>query len=535
MNRSVAPAAAAFPLALALHLMLQACAMGKDAPRPNIIIMMADDMGYSDLGCYGAEIDTPNIDRLASNGLRFTQFYNTGRCCPTRASLLTGLYPHQAGVGHMTGDYGVPSYQGYLNDRCLTIAEALQPAGYRTLMVGKWHVGSKRPHWPTDRGFDRFYGCPQGGGFYFRHRPGRQLVLGDKDEPLGDDFYVTDAFTTRAIGFIKEAVADGKPFFLYVAHIAPHWPLKARARDIAKYRGRYRIGWDEIRKARYKRQLDLGVIDSRWPLTARDKTSIPWEEETQKDQMDLRMAVYAAQIDSIDQNVGRLMAALKETGVYDNTLFLFLMDNGGCAEGGRRGFNRKPQAKVGTADSFASYGLSWANASNTPFRRYKHWVHEGGIATPLVAHWPAGIQRRGAIEHQPGHVIDLMTTCVDLAGADYPQTRNGKPITPMEGKSLAPAFRGNTIEREAIYWEHEGNRAVRMGKWKLVAVHKGPWELYDMEADRVETKDLAVQHPAIAKTMKAKYAAWADRAGVKPWPVRKKGKKGGAKRKRGAK
>ena len=488
-------------------------------PRPNIVLIMADDMGFSDVGCYGGEIRTPNLDKMAAEGLRFTQFYNSGRCCPTRASLLTGLYSHQAGMGHMTGDRGVPSYQGYLNDRCVTIAEVLRSGGYATLMTGKWHIGSNRPHWPTERGFDRFYGVPEGGGFYFEVKKGRSLVLDETlVEPQGD-WYATDAFTDYAIRFVEQATDHGKPFFLYVAYNAPHYPLQARPRDIARYRGKYMVGWDNIRQQRYDRMLELGVIKKNWPLSSRDADSIPWSDEDQKPMMDLRMAVYAAQIDSMDQNIGRILQVLDRTGAKDNTLVMFLMDNGGCAEGGRRGHTKgEPGAETGTTDSYDSYGLSWANASNTPFRRYKTWMHEGGISTPLIAYWPRGIKRRGELERQPGHVIDVMATCVDLAGVEYPQTRQGKSIVPLEGRSLVPAFDGELIEREALYWEHMGNRAVRTGKWKLVAVHKGEWELYNLDADRPETNNLADQHRDRVKRMAAMYDAWAERAGVMPWP-----------------
>jgi arylsulfatase len=491
------------------------------APRPNIVLIMADDMGFSDVGCFGGEIRTPNLDKMAADGLRFTQFYNAGRCCPTRASLLTGLYSHQAGIGYMTGNQGVPSYQGYLNDRCVTIAEVLRTGGYATLMTGKWHVGSARQHWPTKRGFDRFYGVPEGGGCYFKLKKGRSLVLDEAQVEPEDDWYTTDAFTDYAIKFVEQATDSERPFFLYVAYNAPHWPLQARQRDIARYRGKYMVGWDKIRMDRYARMLELGVISPNWPLPARDGESIPWSDEDQKEMMDLRMAVYAAQVDSMDQNIGRILQTLERTGVKDNTLVMFLMDNGGCAEGGRRGFTKNKSAETGTAESYDSYGLSWAHASNTPFRRYKSWVHEGGIATPLIACWPQGIKRRGELEHQPSHVIDLMATCIDLAGVEYPPIWQGKPINPLEGRSLVPTFDGQSIEREALYWEHMGNRAVRIGKWKLVAVNKDDWELYDLDADRPETNNLAHQHHNRVKQMAAAYDTWADRVGVMPWPVKR--------------
>jgi len=481
------------------------------ASRPNIVILLADDMGFSDIGCYGSEIATPNLDRLAAGGLRFTQFYNTGRCCPTRASLLTGLYSHQAGVGHMVEDKkDAPGYQGFLNDRCTTFAEALRPAGYFTAMTGKWHVGEKRPHWPVDRGFDRYYGLVNGGSNYFKIDTGRTLALdGEPTSPTGDDFYLTDAFTDYSLKFLDEAKEKKKPFLLYTAFTSPHWPLHARPDDIAKYRGKYVDGWDVLRAKRHRKMIELGIVDAAWPLTPRDPTAPPWEEAKDKDDLDLRMSVYAAQIDRMDQNIGRILAKLREIGAEENTLVLFLSDNGGCAEVIHRG---QPGAVVGTKESFESYGLPWANASNTPFRLYKHWVHEGGISTPLIASWPAVI-KKSALIREPAHLIDIMPTCLELAKADVPKDK-----TPVEGLSLAPLLRtGNWTGHDAIFWEHEGNRAVRQGKWKLVARRKGAWELYDLDADRTELKNVSAAHPERVKELAAKYDAWAARVGVVPW------------------
>jgi len=496
------------------------------AGKPNIIVIMCDDMGYSDIGCYGGEIRTPNLDRLAEDGLRFTQFYNTARCCPTRASLLTGLYSHQAGIGHMTSDYGVPGYIGHLNKNCVTVAEALKPAGYRTFATGKWHVGAKDTNWwPLQRGFDRFYGVPEGGGFYFRPTAGRSVVLDNEvihtrqSGPMPEEWYSTDAWTDYGIRFIEEAVQRKEPFFFYLAHNAPHWPLQALEQDIAKYKGKYMKGWDVMRAERHARMIKMGIVRKGWPITARDEKAQAWDqvEQDKKELMDTKMAIYAAQIDRVDQGIGRLIDKLKEFGVFENTLILFLADNGGCAEGGIWGFDRT-QGRIGTDDSFSSYGLSWANASNTPFRLYKHWVHEGGIATPLIAHWPAVIKKRGGLTNQPGHVIDIMATCCDIGGAAYPKTFKGKEIIALEGKSLLPIFEGRRSDgREAIYWEHEGNRAVRKGKWKLVSKYPGAWELYDMEADRTETKNAAAEHPEVVEELTALYRAWAKRSFVTPW------------------
>lgn len=486
------------------------------ASKPNIILMMADDMGFSDIGCYGSEIATPNLDRLAQGGLRFTQFCNNARCCPTRASLLTGLYAHQAGIGHMVNDRGRPAYQGYLNDQCVTIGEALREGGYTTLMTGKWHVGENKPHWPKDRGFDRYFGLVSGSSSFYRVTEDRPLVDEDKPiRPKDDSFYLTDLFTDHAVKFLDENGRGPKPFFLYTAFTSPHWPLHALPEDVARYRGKYKIGWDELRKRRHARMIELGVVDKRWPITDRESDVPAWDQIKDKDNQDLLMAVYAAQIDRMDQNIGRILAKLKELGQEQNTLILFLADNGGCAEVIDRG---KPGVPAGGPESFLSYGPPWANASNTPFRRYKHWVHEGGIATPLIAHWPQGIKDAGKITHQPGHLIDIMATCLDAGGTPYPKTYKGRAVTPLEGLSLLPVFKGRKrAEHPYLCWEHEGNRAVRQGKWKLVSQFKGPWELYDLAADRTETKDLAKANPAKVTAMTAIYESWAQRCGVVPY------------------
>lgn len=511
---------------LSIH--CQSDAFSADTDRaPDIVVILADDMGYSDLGCYGSEIATPHLDALAANGLRFTQFYNTARCCPTRAALLTGLYQHQAGIGHMVGDYGIPSYQGYLNDRCLTIAEVLRPAGYRTMAVGKWHVGSERGHWPLDRGFDRYYGTPSGGGFYFKEAiefRNRFLTLDNDVVEFPDDGYVTDLFTDRAVEFLNEAAPRDEPFFLYFAHIAPHWPLQAKPEDIAKYTGKYEAGWDAVRAARFARQKELGVFDSDVELSPRHAQAKPWTETSDEKQADLahRMAVYAAQIDCIDQSVGRIVECLKQHDRFENTLILFLSDNGCSAEGGPGGFRRGDTSKpIGTGPTYASAGLEWANVCDTPLRRFKMSTHEGGVSTPLIAHWPKGISARGEFSHQVGHVIDLLPTCAELAGADYPQERNGQSIIPLEGRSLVPAFRGEVADR-TIYWEHQGNRAVRFGDWKLVAAHRQPWELYHLATDRTELHDRAAEYPEKVAQLKTMWQDWAERCGVRPWPVKRR-------------
>jgi arylsulfatase len=440
---------------------------------------------------------------------------------------MTGLYPHQAGVGHMTGDYGQDGYRGDLNFRCVTIAEALKPAGYGTYMSGKWHVtrftGPDGPKhsWPCQRGYDRYFGTIVGAGSFYTPAA---LTRDNTQFKAPEGFFYTHAINDNAAAFITDHHKNrpDDPFFIYIAHTAPHWPLHALKKDIAKYRGKYRKGWDALRAERHRRMIDMGIVRKEWAITPRDAAAHAWEDvdDAKKDFMDHKMAIYAAQIDTVDQGVGRVIDALKKTGRFENTLFLFLADNGGCAEGGIWGFDRNRKGELGTNDSFSSYGLSWANASNTPFRRYKHWVHEGGIATPLIAHWPARIRARGELRHEPGHLIDIMATCIDVSGATYPKKSKGNDVQPMEGKSLVPAFEGKPIGRSApLFWEHEGNRAVRMGKWKLVAKGRtGPWELYDMEADRTELHDLAEKQPERVKQMADLWEAYALRTGVKPWP-----------------
>ena len=483
--------------------------------RPNIVLIMNDDMGFSDLGCYGSEIATPTLDRLAGGGVRFTQFYNCARCCPTRASLLTGLYPHQAGVGHMVANRGTPAYQGYLNDRCVTIAEALRRGGYHTAMSGKWHVGEQRPHWPCDRGFEKYQGLISGATNYFKIDSNRTWARDNtRIEDVGEGFYITEAISNNAVEQIGEFGKKEEPFFLYVAYTSPHWPLHALAEDIAKYKGKYDIGWDELRARRHKRMIEMGIVDAKWPITPRDRTAPAWADAKDKEWNAMRMAVYAAQIDRMDQGIGRIISKLKEMGIEENTLVMFVADNGGCAEGQK---GNDPKIMPGPKETFMSYGLPWANAGNTPFRRYKHWVHEGGIATPFIAYWP-GVVKPGILTPQIGHVMDVLPTCLEVAGAEYPKTYDGHEITPVEGRSLLPIFQGNTpAGHEAIFWEHEGNKAVRQGKWKLVCKFPDTWELYDMEADRTEQNNLAKKMPDKIAELRSLYDRWAGRCGVVPW------------------
>ncbi len=486
-------------------------------PPPNIVVILADDMGFSDLGATGGEIPTPHIDSLAADGMMLTQFYNTARCCPTRASLLTGLWAHQAGVGRLTADAGPahPGYRGFLNDRCVTIAEVLRSAGYRTIMTGKWHVGDERPHWPVDRGFERFYGVPAGGGLYFHPSKflDRKVYRGDTQENPGAGWYSTDAFNDEAADFVEEAVAEKKPFFLYLAHIAPHYPLQAPPAAIGEQRGKYRAGWEKLRRQRHRRQIDRRLFEQPWALSPLDAPAWSGLSTEERAAADLRMAIYAAQVKIMDDGIGRLLDRIDRLGIRDNTLVVFLSDNGGEASE----VNKAPAAPLGTNDSFASYGKSWANASNTPFRKYKKWVHEGGISTPLIARWPRVIARGGALAHQPAHVIDLMATCLEAAGIEYPATFAGKTIAPTEGISLLPVFRGGEFSgHETLYWEHEGHKAIRHGKWKAVTDGDGSWQLYDLETDRTEMNDLVRQFPAQRDELVALWQAWADRVGVEP-------------------
>ncbi|AMV40379.1 arylsulfatase [Planctomyces sp. SH-PL62] len=535
-------------------------AAAEGAKRPNVVLIMSDDMGFSDLGCYGGELTTPNLDALAAGGVRFTQFYNAARCCPTRASLLTGLYPHQAGVGHMMEDRGRDGYRGVLNRNSATIAEVLKPAGYRTYMTGKWHLtrftgpNGDRATWPVGRGFEKFYGTIIGAGSYFD--PGnlcRQETLitpANDPEYQPESYYYTDAISDNAVKYIRdhEAESPDRPFFLYVAYTAAHWPMHAPEDAIAKYKGKYDAGYAPVREGRLARMKAMGLVPEDAEITP---ASDDWNEVEDEAREASCKEVYAAMIETMDAGIGRIVAQLKAAGELENTLILFLQDNGACAEDMGR---NKPQPPVdglkplgpddlqrrggppmqtrdgrpvrtgpgvmpGPADTYVAYGRGWANVSNTPFREYKHWTHEGGISTPLIVHWPSGVKpdRNGKLEPQPGHLIDVMATCVDLAGATYPTEVDGRPIKPREGVSLRPAFQGEPLNRPGpLFWEHEGNRAVRDGDWKLVARSNEPWELYDIAEDRSELHDRAAEHPDRVRAMAAAWDAYAARADVLP-------------------
>ena len=528
--------------------------------QPNIVLIMADDMGFSDLGCYGSEIETPNLDRLAADGVRFSQFYNSGRCCPTRASLLTGLHPHQAGIGYMQGDIGLPGYRGSINKDTPTIAEVLRPAGYKSYMSGKWHVAAQwkttevTGGWPMQRGFDKFYGTIIGAGSFYDPatlcRGNKYITPVNDPEYKPERFHYTDAISDNAVTFLKQHADESpdKPFFLYASYTAPHWPLHAFPEDIAKYKGKYDGGYAPVRKARLERLKQLGLLENvaeTAPLVG------VWEAQENKEWEARCMEVYAAMITQMDHGIGKILAEIEAQGRTGDTLVLFLQDNGGCAEPfgrkppaasdldkeyeplGRDGLQTKiappiqtrdgklamtgPGVMPGGEDTFIAYGENWANVSNTPFRLYKHYVHEGGIATPLIAKWPAGIpvSRNGQWNHDPSHLIDIMATCTAISSAKAPKE---------EGISLVPAFRGEALQRSGpICFEHEGNRAVRDGKWKLVAKGlKGSWELYDISRDRAEMDDLAAANPELVSKMSAEYDSWAARCQVVPFGSWKK-------------
>jgi arylsulfatase A-like enzyme len=549
-------------------LILILCCRVHAAPA-NIVVIMSDDMGFSDIGCYGGEIKTPVLDGLAAKGVRFTQFYNTARCCPTRASLLTGVYQHQAGIGLMTGDSKLPGYRGELGRDVVSFAEALKAGGYRTYMSGKWHVTrhvrstGPNDNWPLQRGFDKFYGTIIGAGSFYD--PATLCRGNTYITPVNDPkykpktYYYTDAISDNAVMFLQEHQKESpdKPFVLYAAYTTAHWPMHALPEDIARYSGKYDDGFTPVREARLKKMKALGLVAADTKLSPQ---SDDWEKVKDKPWERRNMEVYAAMVDNMDQGIGRIVAELKRQGKLDNTLIMFLQDNGGCAEGYGRYTPKKgyktnlkplgpndlqkriwtpmqtrdgrplktgPGVMAGPEDTFIGYGRGWANVSNTPFREYKHFAHEGGVSTPLIVHWPAGIDaaRNGNLVHQPGHVIDIMATCLDAAGVKYPTKFGDHDIQPTEGVSLRPAFGGKDLGRkDAIYFEHHLNCAVRDGDWKLV--RKGgrgklyPWELYNIKEDRPELNNLADKLPEKVKALAAKWEAWAIRARVKPWPYK---------------
>lgn len=532
-------------------------AKDKKDDRPNIIVIMVDDMGWSDLGCYGGEMDTPNINGLAENGVRFTNMYNAGRSCPTRASMLTGLYPHQAGIGRMTFNQNLPGYIGSLSDNAVTMAQVLKDAGYNTGMVGKWHV-SETPlkkdqrewlahqrdysdyiapsQYPTAKGFDYYYGVLYGVVNFFDPF---SLVYGNEPvKEVPSNYYITEALSDSAVAYVNRSVKKEKPFFLYLAHTAPHWPLHALPEDIEKYKDRYKDGWQAIREERYARMKKMGLLTSKEEFLSKQNPDKDWEQNADSIWDARAMAVHAAMIDRVDQGIGRLIKTLKDNKALDNTLILFMSDNGCSPELCQNyspGDNDRPdmmrngepiiypknkEVLPGPQNTFASLGQSWANVANTPFRFWKAKMYEGGICTPFIAHYPKGIKmKKGSIYRGSGHLMDIMATAIDLGKAKYPTTYNGNNIIPMEGKSLLPIFqKGKREGHDYLFFEHFRERGVVSGDWKMVAPNKKPWELYNLKTDRTEMHNLADQYPDIVKQLSDAYDAWAVRALVEPSP-----------------
>lgn len=516
--------------------------------KPNIVLILADDLGFADLGVTGSEIKTPNLDALADNGALLTQMYNCARCCPTRASLLTGLYPHSAGIGHMGANLGSPAYQGFLAEDSVTIAEAMKANGYRTYMSGKWHVsgdwmareidtwqvGAPGHPTPCQRGFDRFFGIIDGVTHFFS--PHYLMKDDQRITDIPDDFYMTDAITDHAIDMVQEASAADDPFFLYLSHTAPHWPLHAHPEDIAAYDGVYHQGWDKTRQHRHEEMRAKSLFQHDWGLSERDADVHAWQDEKQPDWEAAKMATYAAMVDRMDQQIGRLITELKRLGQFDNTLILFLSDNGGCAEfmaedgwakffpdrthdGRQIAMGNRPDIMPGDALTYQSYDKPWANVSNAPFRLFKHYVHEGGISTPLIAHWPKGITQP-SVGHEPCHVVDLLPTLLEVAGGTCPTERLGQAVKPLQGVSFLDQLKGKDWQRgQPIFFEHEGNSAIRLGQFKLVRQHGLDWELYDMEVDRTELKNLRGKQGPLEAELSAHYQDWANKQGVEDWSL----------------
>lgn len=508
----------------------------------NVLLFLADDLGYSDLGCYGSEIVTPHLDRLAEEGVRLTQFYNTARCSPSRASLLTGLHPHQTGIGILTNDDGPRGYPGSLVPGCATTAEILGAAGFDTALFGKWHLSSSPwepdASWPTRRGFQTFWGTLSGCGSYFN-----PSTLHDGERPvppeeLGGDFHYTDAITDAACAWLSER-GEEEPFFGYVAYTAPHWPLHAREEDVETYRGVYDEGWDVLRERRMDRLRASGLLGAETTLSDRDPSQPAWDDVTEKAWEARRMEVYAAQVEAMDRGIGRVLAALETSGKAEDTIVVFLSDNGASAEevpqgdpesfrarrgmipettadGGRFLLGNSPDVVPGPENTYASYGQAWANLSNVPFRFYKRWVHEGGIATPFVVRWPAGGLRAGSVVTTPFQLTNVLPTLLEATGAQYPPPEHPAPVPELEGRSMLAAWRGEPAEPQVLAWEHIGNAAVREGSWKLVREYPGPWELYDVEVDRAERHDVAAAHPDVVARLESRWQEWADRVGVVP-------------------
>jgi len=528
---------------LTLATLTSSILLAQQAQKPNIIIILADDMGYSDPGCYGGEINTPNIDALANNGMRFTQFYNCSRSCPSRASLMTGLYAQQVGITGM----GLS-----LNNKCITIPEALKPAGYSTGMTGKWHLsltkalpdnedqlkwmahqadfGNFAPlaSYPCNRGFDEHYGIIWGVADYFD-----PFSLVHNETPVKtvpSDFYMTDYVTEKTIALIDTFSKKAAPYFLYVAYTAPHWPVQAKPEDIAKYKGKYDGGWDALRTSRYNRMVEMGLIDpAKMPVSHNESNKL-WANEKHKSWESANMEVHAAMVDCLDQGIGKIVAKLKATGQYENTIIFFMTDNGASPERyPEAGFDRPSMTRSGQPilqpgayptpgpeTSASTIGEGWAGALNTPFRYWKSESFHGGTATPMIVQWPSGLKAsHGSLTNQVVHVMDMMPTCLELAGATYPTTYKGNEIIPLESQSIKPILDGKTRVQEPIYWEHEGGRAVRVGNWRLVSLKNADWQLFDMANDLSETKNVATVHPGKVNELKELWNTWARKVGLK--------------------
>lgn len=516
------------PLAAALATLAAALVLGHvtatapagEARRPNFVLILADDLGFSDLGCYGSEIRTPNLDRLAGEGMRFSRFYNCALCGPSRAALMTGIFPHQAGISNWTG---------LLNDRCVTVFELLKEAGYATCAVGRLDmVTSENWHDPAAIGrcVDRFFGTTghNGPGNYFADVTNTAFYRDGEPYSIPAGGYKTDLITDFAVEFLRER-DPAKPFLLYLSHYAPHWPLHAKPEDIAKYRDLYRgLGWDRAREARLARLVEKGLVPPGTRLAPRDRRAVPWEESKHRDWEAERMAVYAAQIDCLDRNVGRVLAALREAGAEDDTLVLFLSDNGSSdtaagkldqpgkpwrSDGTPTRAGNDPDILPGPADTFVTAGPAWASLSNTPFREHKRFAHEGGIASPLIARWPGKIAAAGSVSHELAHLTDLTATLLDAAGVAYPDSRPGRNLAPAAGRSLLPLWREGSREgHESLCWEVSGHRAVREGSWKLVSFKGKPWELHDLSRDPTELDDLAAAEPGRVARLAAIFEEW---------------------------
>lgn len=489
------------------------------ATKPNILLIVADDLGFSDIGCYGGEIQTPNLDRLAANGLRFTQFYNTARCWPSRSSIMTGYYAQAIRRDALTGDFGAGSKGGGKGVRprwAQLLPEYLKPLGYRSYHSGKWHVDGQ----PMENGFDHSYEIGDHNNYFAPKKHSED----DQDLPAiasGGKFYLTTFIADEAIKFLKEHADkySGQPFFEYLAFTSPHFPIQALPEDIAVYKDRYAAGWDIVRAERYEHMKKLGIINCDLspldPITIpywnakedvlKQKISpnevghaVPWDSLTagQKEFQAAKMSVHAAMVHRMDIEIGRVLDQLKVMGVLDNTIVMFLSDNGASAEQIIRGRGNDPAAPVGSEKTFLGIGPGWASVANTPFRLFKSWNHEGGITTPFIVHWPAGIKAHNELRTNPGHLVDIVPTLLEITGGRQPATVAGLTVPPLHGKSLVPAFtKDGSVTRDYLWWNHIGNRAIRMGDWKLVAEKDSTWELYDLSKDRSETKNLAAGYP----------------------------------------